>query len=87
MLLNIFIISASRQEFPQVSITTFHCMFFNIILSKSFSFPKGIEVKIQLTPNDPKICIDSFESGAAYKLKIDSVKLHIPVAQVGQLSK
>ena len=59
--------------------------FFNIILSKFFSFSKGIEVKIQLTPNDPKICTDSFDTGAAYKVKIDSVKLHIPVAQVGQL--
>ena len=36
MLLNIFIISASRQEFPQVSITTFDCMFVDTIISQVF---------------------------------------------------
>ena len=46
------------------------------------SAKKGVEVKISLTPNDSKICIDSYEANANYKIKIQKVVLHVPIGQV-----
>ena len=42
----------------------------------------GVEIKIQLTPNDSKVCIDSYDAAGEYKLKIDRVVLHVPIGQV-----
>ena len=36
----------------------------------------GVEIKIKLTPNDAKICVDSFETNASYAVKIERVVLH-----------
>ena len=43
----------------------------------------GVEVKISLTPNDNKICIDSYDGASAnYMIKIQKVVLHVPIGQV-----
>lgn len=45
--------------------------------------PPGCEIKIQLTPNDPKVCIDCFDgSPGSYTVKIDRIAIHIPIGQM-----
>jgi hypothetical protein len=44
--------------------------------------PPGIEVKITFNPNNPEILIDSYDALPQYKIHIDEVKLHVPVAQL-----
>ena len=45
--------------------------------------PPGCEVKIQLTQNDSKICIDCFDSSpGSYIVEVDRIAIHIPIGQM-----
>ena len=55
-------------------------LLFHDMMSTRKGIPPGVEVKIILMQNDPRVCIDCFDSSPPdYKIEIERIVIHLPI--------
>lgn len=57
----------------------FSGLLYNDLWNNDTGVPCGAKIVVTLWPNDPALCIESYDSSPNYKIELTRIRLHVPV--------